>query len=156
MFPAGQLFFTTKEGCRALRELGRENALPLEIGQSATVGEFTVTAVFALHSTEAFGLIVKAEGITLWFSGDTLYSEKLFEIAKYHPDVTFICINGRLGNMTCDEALKTAKAIDAKVNIPNHYDMFASNSADPHLFADHVSGGKILDFNHCYDVAKWL
>ena len=95
-------------------------------------------------------LVVQAEGKTLYFSGDTLYDERLFQIAGYHPDITFICINGRLGNMNAEEALVVAEKIGAPVNIPNHYDMFASNSEDPHLFADHIAGGKILEFDRVY------
>ena len=123
----------------------------LQVGDSITVGDFHITAVFACHTVEAFGLIIKAENKTLYFSGDTLYNEELFEIAKYNPDFTFICINGRLGNMHVDEALVVAKQIDARVNIPNHYDMFASNSEDPHLFSRHIAGGRVLTFNRYYD-----
>ena len=114
------------------------------------MGDFEITAVFADHTVEAFGLIIKVEGKTLYFSGDTLYNEKLFDIAKYSSDITFICINGRLGNMNVKEALVTAKKIGAKINIPNHYDMFASNSENPHLFADHIDGGFIMEFNREY------
>jgi L-ascorbate metabolism protein UlaG (beta-lactamase superfamily) len=48
--------------------------------------------------------------------------------------------------MNVEQALITAKMIGAKVNVPNHYDMFASNSEDPHLFADHIDGGCIMEF----------
>ena len=156
MFPDTQPFFTTKEGCDALKKMGKHQCTSLTLGQPVTIGDFSVTAVFAAHSCEAMGLIIKAEGITLYFSGDTLFDEKLFEIADYKPDITLICINGRLGNMTTKEALITAKKIGARVNIPNHYDMFASNSADPHLFADHIPGGKILSFDTPYDVGALL
>ena len=160
LFPENQQFYTTAEGCRGLSELGRKHCRSIAPEQTVIVGAFSVTAVPAFHSCEAMGLIIKwiikAENITLYFSGDTLYNEKLFEIAKYKPDITSICINGRLGNMTCHEALVTAKAIGAKVNIPNHYDMFASNSEDPCLFADHIPGGTILDFNKVYDVSSLL
>ena len=150
LFPESQQFYTTADGCDTLRNLGRTCCCPLVPEQTVTVGAFCVTAVPAFHSCDAVGLIIKAEGITLYFSGDTLFSEKLFEIAKYKPDITCICINGRLGNMNCDEALITAKKIGAKVNIPHHYDMFASNSADPKGFADHIPGGRILEFNRVY------
>ena len=96
-------------------------------------------------------MIVKAENKTLYFSGDTLYNEKLLDIAQYNPDITFICINGRLGNMNVEEALVVAEKIGAKINIPNHYDMFASNSENPRLFADNISGGMILEFNEYYN-----
>ena len=145
-----QLFVTTNGGKEKLKSLGKENVIAVSEGESVRLGDFEITAVFADHTVEAFGVIVKAENKTLYFSGDTLYNERLFDIAKYSPDATFICINGRLGNMNAEEALVTAKRIGAKRNIPNHYDMFASNSEDPHLFADHINGGFIMEFDKEY------
>lgn len=145
-----QLFVTTNGGKKKLKSLGKENVIAMNEGESVRLGDFEITAVFADHTVEAFGVIVKAEDKTLYFSGDTLYNERLFDIAKYSPDATFICINGRLGNMNAEEALVTAKRIGAKRNIPNHYDMFASNSEDPHLFADHINGGFIMEFDKEY------
>lgn len=142
-----QLFITTNGGREKLKSLDKENVIALNEGEHVNVGDFEITAVFADHTVEAFGLIVRAEGKTLYFSGDTLYNEKLFDIAKFSPDVTFICINGKLGNMNVEEALVTAKKIGAKINVPNHYDMFASNSENPHLFADHIDGGFIMEFD---------
>ncbi len=147
----GQFFITTNEGKTELEKLGKTNVSALNMDECIKVGDFEITAVFADHTVEAFGLIVKAENKTLYFSGDTLYNEKLFDIAEYNPDITFICINGRLGNMNVDEALAVAKKIGAKVNVPNHYDMFASNSENPRLFADNISGGMVLKFNEYYD-----
>ena len=120
------------------------------MGDSINVGNFNITAVFADHTVEAFGLIIKAENKTLYFSGDTLFNEKLFRIADYKPNLTFICINGRLGNMNVNEALITAKKIGAKINIPNHYDMFESNSENPLLFSEKISGGFVMEFNREY------
>ncbi|MBQ2735546.1 MAG: MBL fold metallo-hydrolase [Clostridia bacterium] len=145
-----QLFVTTNGGKEKLEALEKENVIAINEGESIKLGDFEITAVFADHTVEAFGLIIKVEGKTLYFSGDTLYNEKLFDIAKYSSDITFICINGRLGNMNVKEALVTAKKIGAKINIPNHYDMFASNSENPHLFADHIDGGFIMEFNKEY------
>ncbi|MBO5898407.1 MAG: MBL fold metallo-hydrolase [Clostridia bacterium] len=141
-----QLFITTDGGKERLTALGKENVIAIHEGEQINVGDFEVTAVFADHTVAAFGVIVRAEGKTLYFSGDTLYNERLFDIAKHSPDITFICINGKLGNMNVEQALITAKMIGAKVNVPNHYDMFASNSEDPHLFADHIDGGCIMEF----------
>ena len=145
-----QLFITTNEGKEKLKSLGKENVIAINEGGCISLRDFEITAVFADHTVEAFGLIVRAEDITIYFSGDTLYNEKLFDIAKHHPDITFICINGRLGNMSVGEALIVAERIGAKVNIPNHYDMFASNSEDPRLFADNIEGGFVMEFNKSY------
>lgn len=145
-----QLFITTKEGKDALERMGKCNVSALNVGDAITVGDIEIIAVFADHMVESFGLIVKADGKTLYFSGDTLYNEKLFEIEKYRPNVTFICINGRLGNMNATQAVKVAQKIGAPVNIPNHYDMFASNAEDPHTFTDHINGGFIMAFDSAY------
>lgn len=151
-----QFFITTGEGKAHLEALGRTNVAVLHPGESMTVGDFQITAVFADHTVEAIGLMVEWAGKKLYFSGDTLYNEQLFAIADHRPDVTFICINGRLGNMNVEEAIKVAKTIGAKVNIPNHYDMFASNSEDPHLFADRMDGSRILEFNKSYSLEELL
>ena len=147
-----QFIITTYEGKIELNRLGKDNVVSLNVGGSTVVGDFEITAVFADHTVEAFGLIVKAENKTLYFSGDTLYNEKLFDISKYKPDVAFVCINGRLGNMNVNEALITAKRIGAKINIPNHYDMFASNSENPRTFTNQIANGFIMEFNKEYDV----
>ena len=152
----GQFFITTNEGKSELEKFNKTNIAVLNRDESITVGDIELTAVFADHTVEAFGLIVKAENKTLYFSGDTLYNEKLFCISQYKPDITFICINGRLGNMNVKEALMTAKRIGAKINIPNHYDMFASNSENPHTFTSKIENGFIMEFNKEYDVLNIL
>lgn len=150
---ARQLFLTTHGGKETLRSLGRENVMAIGVGDCVRIGDMEITAVYADHTVEAFGVVVRCEGRTLYFSGDTLYNEQLFEIAAHRPDVTFICINGRLGNMDVEQALTTARKIGAPVNVPNHYDMFASNSEDPHRFADHIPGGFIMEFDREYRLA---
>ena len=69
-----QFYITTNEGKAELKKLGRTNVKALNTGDSIAVGDFNITAVFADHTVEAFGLIVKAEGKTLYFSGDTLFA----------------------------------------------------------------------------------
>lgn len=145
-----QFYITTNEGEEELERLGRTNVRALGTGESITVGDFTITAVSAFHTVEAFGLIIETKHKTLYFSGDTLFDERLFEISKYKPDCTFICINGRLGNMNVKEALVTAQKIGAPVNVPNHYDMFESNSEDPEKFTKHIYGGFTMEFNTEY------
>ena len=152
--PAGQFFITTVGGCKKLASLGQTNAVSLEVGECMIVGDIALEAVFADHTVEAFGLLLRAEGMTLYFSGDTLYNEKLFDVKAARPDIAFLCINGRLGNMNVTEALTVAEHIGAPVNVPNHYDMFASNSENPHLFADCVKGGFTMEFDREYRLAR--
>lgn len=141
------LFITTEEGKEKLFDMGFLHAKVLKEGESTVIGDVEITAVLAKHTVEAFGVVLKAEGYTFYFSGDTLYDKRLFEIAAYHPDVAFICINGKLGNMNVEEAVKVAQAIGAKVNVPNHYGMFASNTEDPRKFTDRLQNGFIMEYN---------
>lgn len=151
LMPENTHFITTSEGKDALYSVGRKNVSVLSEGDSIAVGNFEITAVYAKHTIEAFGAIIRAEGKTLYFSGDTLFDNRLFEISRFKPDISFICINGKLGNMNVKEAVITAGEIGAAINIPNHYGMFASNTEDPYKFSDFVKGGTVLEFNREYD-----
>ena len=64
----------------------------------------------------------------------------------------FICINGKLGNMNADEAVSIANAVKPSVAVPNHYDMFESNSENPEKFTLRVENGFIMEFNKEYEV----
>ena len=75
----GQFFITTNEGKIELEKFDKTNVTVLNTDESITVGDFEITAVFADHTVEAFGLIIKAGNKTLYFSGDTLFNEKQYE-----------------------------------------------------------------------------
>ena len=152
--PADTFFIATYEGCDTLGRLGRHNHRAVREGDELTVGGIHVQIVYANHTCEAFGVILSCDGIRLYISGDTLYDEKLFGIAQYKPDITCICINGRMGNMNVGEAVVTAKKIGARLNIPDHYDMFASNTEDPAKFTCEFSEETVFlpEFDRQYDV----
>ncbi len=156
LMPDEQKFITTLEGKDKLAELGKTNISTLVEGESTVVGDIELTAVYAKHTVEAFGLILKAEDKTLYFSGDTLFDEKLFEISRFCPDVAFICINGKLGNMDYKEAAVVADKIGAKVSVPTHYGMFESNTEDPTKFTSLVNNSKHLEFNRTYSIEEIL
>ena len=77
MMPKNMHFITTGEGKERLNGLGQTHVTVLSVGQSMTVGDIQITAVYANHTVDAFGLIVKAEGKTLYFSGDTLFADSI-------------------------------------------------------------------------------
>ena len=149
--PDTNTFYTTCGGAIHLQSLGKSRVYPMKEGERIQLGSFLITAVFADHTVEAVGLVVEAEGKKLYFSGDTLFNEKLFEMADYGLDAAFLCINGKLGNMNLEEALVVAEKINAKVNIPNHYGMFASNTADPYAFTSRLSNGFVMEYGTEYD-----
>lgn len=143
------VFYAPKDGEETLKELGIINYIPFDEGQSYRVGDFKITATFAEHTVPAVGVSVEYNGLKLYFSGDTLYNKKIEEISC---DLCFICINGKLGNMNVDEAVKLTNIIKPKVAVPNHYDMFESNSEDPEKYISRVENGFVMEFNKEYEV----
>ncbi len=142
-------FYAPAAAGEKLRSLGVDDPRPFDEGNQFTRGRFHVRAVFAHHSVEAIGVVITHNDTTLYFTGDTLYDVRLEEVKC---DILFICINGKLGNMTAEEAVQVTRAIAPRVAVPNHYEMFASNSEDPHAFTDHIDCGRIIEVNKEYKV----
>lgn len=141
------LFLSPSECEEPLRALGVVNFKSFDCGTEVTVGDFKLSATFADHTTPAIGVSISHSGKTLYFSGDTFYNKKLESIKC---DYMFVCINGKLGNMNVCEATKLADIINPKVAVPNHYDMFESNSENPENF--NVKNRFIMEFNREYEV----
>lgn len=135
------------EDClRHMRKLGIPEARleRLGAGDVAHVGEARIMGVPAFHTApEAIGVIVEYKGVRLYISGDTLYDAQLRDIALMDVDIASICINGRLGNMECAQAVELARELKCRVAIPMHYGMFAENTADPHEFEQGLAGSGI-------------
>src|SRR5712671_5747392 len=73
-------------------------------------------------------------GPRVYVTGDTDFSELLFNAAKQKPDLVITCINGGYNNLSHWEAAEVCGKIGPKAAIPCHYDMFPDNSADPKQF----------------------
>lgn len=150
------IFIAPSSCVEKLTSLGCKNILPLDEGQKAKVGDFIIYAVFAKHSVDAIGVIISYKGINLYFTGDTLYDDRLKEIKSFNPDVMFICINGKLGNMDVTQAVQLTKQIDPKVGVPNHYGMFESNTEDPKKYTSKVKNSFIMEYNKFYSINELL
>ena len=146
------LFLAPLDAEKTLRSRGVVNYKPFDEGDKYYIGDFEIEAVFADHSAPAIGLIIKHSGITMYFSGDTLYNKKLEELKNYNIDIMFICINGRLGNMNVDEAVTLTKILNPKVGVPAHYGMFESNTEDPQKYTNAVDNGFEMEYNVVYNI----
>ncbi len=104
----------------------------LDRGGALTFGGVSFKAVYAKHTKDSIGVLVSKNGLTAYFTGDTELDEDVGR--NIRCDVLFVCINGRWGNMGIPEALTLAERVDAKLAIPNHYGLFAENTADPEPF----------------------
>ena len=150
------LFLSPTDAKSTLKDCGVVNYKPFDEGAAVKVGGFDLKAVFADHTVPAIGVIVKHSGITLYFSGDTEYNEKLEKLKEYDIDIMFICINGKLGNMNVEEAVRLTNIIKPKTAVPTHYGMFESNTEDPERFTSRIGCGIEMEYNTEYDVSEVL
>ena len=128
----------------------RDRVTALTAGQSLTVGEVKVTAVPARHEAgipgwdvpDAVGIVLEAEGLKIYHTGDTEYDVRLRNLKGQGLDVVIACINGVTGNMDAHEAALLAWQLGATTAIPMHHLLWASNPAgaaatlDPRLFEE--------------------
>jgi L-ascorbate metabolism protein UlaG (beta-lactamase superfamily) len=119
----------------------------LSPGQKLSHDCFTVAAAPARHNGDAIGVVVEAEGLRAWISGDTLFFDELAggvrEAAGGPVDVAMICVNGRWGNMTWRQAADVVRMLQPCLAIPMHYGMFRQNTVDPAPFLAAVRGMRL-------------
>lgn len=118
--------------------------------QSVTVEGFTFHGIPAKHNEidrdengncKYMGYVIEFGEYKIYHSGDTLWFDGMVDLLKpFNIDVALLPINGNkperkvAGNLDCKEAAELGKAINAKVVIPCHYDMFSFNTADVNEF----------------------
>ena len=130
----------------------------LDDGASYESGRVRITGIAAAHEFldrdeqtgryPYLGFVIEADGCVIYHAGDTcLYEGLLGKLKRWSFDVALLPINGRdarrlaggyIGNMTYQEAADLAGALQPRLTIPTHYDMFAANAEDPSLFADYM------------------
>jgi L-ascorbate 6-phosphate lactonase len=137
-------------------KISSRNMILLNQYEHLSLGKLKLTATPAFHSDPfSTGLLIKDEQHTVYFSGDTEYVPELAglitKMSGTKPDLFFVCINGKLGNMNAEDAARLALALNPEIVVPNHYGMFAENTADPlHFTALCTSAGlksKIMRIN---------
>lgn len=128
------------------------------VGEARQYGDdLTITAIPSAHYEQEpdedgnpayLGFLITLNGVTLYHCGDSIVYPGLIERLKLHEiDIACLPINGRdwfreqqeiVGNMDYREATELCAAINAKVLIPGHNDMFAANSINPSYLLDYL------------------
>ena len=137
-----------------VREAGIPNdrVIGVRIGHPVRVGSATVTAVPARHGVDVeggyslgdgerprwVGYVVELGGVRLYHAGDTLRHARIVEaVAVLRPDIALLPINGRspereqrniVGNMSPDQAARTARDLAVALAIPIHFDTIRGNT----------------------------
>ena len=157
--PKGKTGFLCSEACRKIllgHGVPQERIRIVKEGDKIAAAGFTLRAVFAEHTEGSLGAVVEKDSLSVYFTGDTVWSEKLADGVK--ADVINTCINGRWGNMDHEEAARVAKKIGAKLAIPNHYGMFKENTADPEDFRRALEGSGIayyeMTWNEPFEISE--
>ena len=150
------LFLAPSDAEQTLQACGVKKYKAFDEGSTVALGDFELSAVFADHSAPAIGVVVKHSGVTMYFTGDTEYHEKLEELKEYDIDIMFICINGKLGNMNVEDAIKLTKEIHPKVGVPTHYGMFESNTENPKNYTSKLDCGFEMEYNREYAISEVL
>ncbi|MFT5872482.1 MAG: L-ascorbate metabolism protein UlaG (beta-lactamase superfamily) [Clostridium sp.] len=95
-------------------------------GDEFVVGDFSITVVQANHVCPTVGYIIKSEGLTLYFAGDTYYGKFMKNISKkYTIDIAMLPVTRYFPPMTMGErgALLCLKELSPKFFIPMHQDI---------------------------------
>jgi len=107
-------------------------------GQECTVNDVTLRAVYADHgdlAPEAVGLVIMAEGLTVYNTGDTaLRPSRMLPWLRTPVDILIAPINGRFGNLDAREACQLAVRVKPKLLIASHFWMFVEHNGDPASF----------------------
>jgi L-ascorbate 6-phosphate lactonase len=129
----------------------------LASGQQIVVGDFTIHHTPARHEAgvpgrevpDAMGMLLEAEGLRIYISGDTEYDQRLRQLRSRKPDVAIVCINGATGNMDAHEAALLAWQLGVHTVIPMHHYLWdgkqpEEETLDPNLLAQTYTrlGGK--------------
>lgn len=132
--------------------LGTDPSWPtgMTSGECVELAGFVFHGIPACHNTletdgqgrhRFMGYVVEAGGWRLYHAGDTLMFPGLENLIRpWDVDVALLPINGNkperkvAGNLDGREAARLAKAINARLVVPCHYEMFEFNTASPELF----------------------
>ena len=94
---------------------------------------------------DAIPVVKEMGGHRLYFSGDTAFHEELFcGVAKFQPEIVFMSVNGKFGNMNAEEGARAAELTGARYAVPCHCWTFAEHGGDPGLFCECLRGGRCV------------
>jgi len=126
-----QVRFAGPVSCVRVQEklgINAERMHLLSVGNTYAYEGFLLRPVYADHGDsepDAVGIVLEADGIRVYHTGDTSYCpERMEEVINLKPDIIIPCINGAYGNLNAIEAARLANDVGAKVAIPSHFWLF--------------------------------
>jgi L-ascorbate metabolism protein UlaG (beta-lactamase superfamily) len=121
------------EICSWLQKQGVERCHPTNIGGKIQLDGITIVHTTAVHSSSfddgsyggvAGGFVIKSEGESIYFAGDTaLFSDMKLISEMHQPQWAILPIGGNF-TMDVEDAVKAAQLLGVKNVIGMHYDTF--------------------------------
>jgi L-ascorbate metabolism protein UlaG (beta-lactamase superfamily) len=124
-------------GCHDVDKIGFRRVIGLRVGDAFTVAGLTITAVPARHRVGVFGhkralgYVIKGDGPTVYFAGDSGYFSGFREVgARFKPDVALLPISGyrplalRTDHLSPLDALYAFEDLGAQLMLPIHHGAF--------------------------------
>jgi L-ascorbate metabolism protein UlaG (beta-lactamase superfamily) len=118
-------------------DVGFREVIPMRAGDVATVAGLDITAVQAHHRVgllghgRALGYVVRGDGPTVYFAGESGYFSGFMEVgARYRPDVALLPISGyrpnalRRDHLSPLDALYAFEDLGAQLLVPIHHGAF--------------------------------
>lgn len=114
---------------------GNHNYVRMVPGAEWSTRDLHIRAVPAIHSDpSAIGFIIHAEGITLYITGDTLFSREIIGQVGEPVNLLITVVNGMGNNMNGTDAARLAAELGAGITIPVHWGLFAKYADTPNHF----------------------
>jgi L-ascorbate metabolism protein UlaG (beta-lactamase superfamily) len=123
-------------------------AIPAAHGASARLGPRYLYEEDGEGHARWMGFLIACNGVTLYHSGDTVLIPEIFTaLSDQRIDIAILPINGRdyfreqkeiVGNLWPGEAVELAAALQAKILIGCHNDLFAGNRVNPGMLFDEL------------------
>lgn len=120
----------------------RHNYVMFNAGTEWTQGGVALRSVPAIHNDfHAIGLVFKADGLSVYMTGDTLYDKRLVaDMAAEKIDCFFPVINGKGNNMNPADAVRMTKQLAPRWAYPLHWDTFVNFAANPTDYTTPLAG----------------
>ena len=147
-------------------DIAFERVIVPRVGERADLAGLAYTAIPAAHGASALtgpryvyeedgegharwmGFLISCNGVTLYHAGDTVLIPEMFTALKDQEiDIAVLPINGRdffreqkeiVGNLWPGEAVELAVALEAKMLIGCHNDLFDGNRVNPGMLFDEL------------------
>jgi L-ascorbate metabolism protein UlaG (beta-lactamase superfamily) len=148
-------------GCRGADALGFARVIHLRAGDDIGVSGLSITAVPAHHrvgifgTRRALGYVIRGDGPTVYFAGDTGYFSGFLEVgARFKPDVAMLPISGyrplalRSDHLSPLDALYAFEDLGAQLLLPIHHGAFALGYEpveEPLVWLRSLAGARRLD-----------